>query len=81
MIRNGVIVVHSFPVFYCHQRMFTRISRQNQTLGGEENMFAIQVNVCYILKHLEERVICSYLSHLISHHSHFQTVKKNSAYA
>ena len=30
-------------------------SRQNQTLGGEENLFAIQVNVCYILKHLEDR--------------------------
>ena len=35
--------------------MFTSISRQNQALGGEENLLAIQVNVCYILKHLEDR--------------------------
>ena len=35
--------------------MFTSISRQNQTLGGEENMLAIQVNVRYILKHLKDR--------------------------
>ena len=35
--------------------MFTSISRQNQTLGGEENLLAIQVNICYILKHLEVR--------------------------
>ena len=35
--------------------MFTSISRQNQALGGEENPLAIQVNVCYILKHLEDR--------------------------
>ena len=35
--------------------MFTSISRQNLALGGEENLLAIQVNVCYILKHLEDR--------------------------
>ena len=36
--------------------MFTNISRQNhQTLGGEKNLFAIQVDVCYTLKHLEDR--------------------------
>ena len=35
--------------------MFKSISRQNQTFGGEENLLAIQVNVCYILKHLEDR--------------------------
>ena len=35
--------------------MFTNISRQNQTLGGEENMLAIQVNVCYNLKYLEDK--------------------------
>ena len=35
--------------------MFPSISRQNQTLGGEENLFSIQVNVWYILKHSEER--------------------------
>ena len=33
--------------------MFTSILRQNQTLGGEENLFAIQVNVCYILNTLK----------------------------
>ena len=35
--------------------MFTSISRQNQTLGGEENLLGIQISVCYILKHLEDR--------------------------
>ena len=35
--------------------MSTNISRQNQTLGSKENLFAIEVNVCYILKHLEDR--------------------------
>ena len=35
--------------------MFTSILRQNRTLGGEENLFDIQVSVCYILKHLEDR--------------------------
>ena len=35
--------------------MLTSIARQNQTLGGEENMLAIQVKVCYILKHVEDR--------------------------
>ena len=35
--------------------MFTIISRQNKTLGREENLLAIQVSVCYILKHLEDR--------------------------
>ena len=35
--------------------MFPSISRQDQTSGGEEDMFAIQVNVCCILKHLEVR--------------------------
>ena len=39
--------------------MFTGISRQNQTLGGEENMLDIQVKVCYILKHLEDRKVLS----------------------
>ena len=34
-------------------------------------------------KTLERKVsvICSYLLHLVGHHSHFQTVQKNSAYA
>ena len=41
---------------FCHLRMFTSISRQNhQTLGGEKNLLAIQANVCYILKHLEDK--------------------------
>ena len=35
--------------------MFTSISRQNQTSRGEENLLVVQVNVCYILKHLEDR--------------------------
>ena len=35
--------------------MFTSVSKQNQALGGEENLLAIQVNVCYILKHVEDR--------------------------
>ena len=35
--------------------MFTSISRQNQIVGGEENLLDIQVSVCYILKHLEGR--------------------------
>ena len=35
--------------------MFTSISRQNQTLRVEENLLDIQVSVCYILKHLEDR--------------------------
>ena len=47
-------IFHSFPVFCRHVRVFTSISRQNQTLGGDENMLAIQVKVCYILKHLEK---------------------------
>ena len=46
---------HSFPVFCRHLRMFTIISRQNKTLGGKENLLDIQVGVCYILKHLEDR--------------------------
>ena len=41
--------------------MFTSISRQNQTLGSEENLLAVQVNVCYILKHLEDRKALSVL--------------------
>ena len=41
--------------------MFNSISMQNQTLGGEENPFTIPVNVCYILKHLEDRKALSYL--------------------
>ena len=35
--------------------MFTSISRQNQTSRGEENLLVVQDNVCYILKHLEDR--------------------------
>ena len=35
--------------------MFTSISKQNQAVGGEENMLAIEVNVCYVLKHVEDR--------------------------
>ena len=35
--------------------MFTSISRQNQTVGGAENLLDIQVSACYILKHLEDR--------------------------
>ena len=48
-------VFHSIPVFCKHLLLFTNILRQNQTLGGEENLLAIQVYVCYILKHLEDR--------------------------
>ena len=48
-------IFHSFPVFCRHLRRFTSISRQNQTLRGEENLLDIQVSVCYILKHLEDR--------------------------
>ena len=33
--------------------------RLNQTSGGKENTLAIQVNVCYILKHLEDRKVLS----------------------
>ena len=29
----------------------------------------------------QESVICSYLLHLVRHHSHFQTAQKNSAHA
>ena len=46
---------HSIPVFYKHLLLFTGISRQNQTLGGEDNLLAIEVNVFYILKHLEDK--------------------------
>ena len=46
-------------IFWRHLRMFTSISRQNQTLGGEENMLATQVNVCYIQEHLEDRKVLS----------------------
>ena len=35
--------------------MFASILRENQTLGGEENLLATQISVCYILKHLEDR--------------------------
>ena len=38
-----------------HLHVFTNISRQNQTLGGKENMPAVQVKVSYILKHFEDR--------------------------
>ena len=47
-------IFHCFPVFCRHLCMFTSISRQNQTVGDEKNLLAIQVNVCYILKHLED---------------------------
>ena len=49
---------HSFPVFCCHLCMFTFISRQHYAYCGletEENLLDIQVNVCYILKHIEDR--------------------------
>ena len=49
-----ISILLSFPVFCHHLRMFTSLSRQNETLGGEENIFAIHANVCYILKHLED---------------------------
>ena len=45
---------HSFAVFYRRLLMSTSISRQNQTLGGDENLLNIQVSVCYIPKHLED---------------------------
>ena len=35
--------------------MFTCISWRNQTVEGEENLLDIQVRLCYILKHLEDR--------------------------
>ena len=35
--------------------MFNSRSRYHQTLIGEENLPAIQVSVCYILIHLENR--------------------------
>ena len=37
---------------YVHQ-----ISKQNQTVGGEENLLDIQISVCYIMKHLEDRKV------------------------
>ena len=39
--------------------MLRSISRQNQTLGGEENLLSIQVSVSYILKQLEDRKVLS----------------------
>ena len=38
-----------------HLCIFTSVSRQNQPVGGVENLLDIQVSVCYILKHLEDR--------------------------
>ena len=38
-----------------HLRMFTSTSRQNRTVGVEKNLLNIQVSVCYILKHVEDR--------------------------
>ena len=36
--------------------MFAGTSRQSQTLvGGEENLLVIQISLCHILKHLEDR--------------------------
>ena len=48
-------IFHSFPVFCRHLRMFTSISRQNQTLRVEKNLLDIQVSVCYILQHIDDR--------------------------
>ena len=48
--------VPAFSLVFCrHVCMFAGISRQKQTVGGEENLFDVQVSVCYILKHLEDR--------------------------
>ena len=49
----GIIVQTAFHSR--HLRTFSSISRQNDTLGSEENLLAILVHVCYILKHLEDR--------------------------
>ena len=63
--------------------MFTSISRQSQTLGAEENMLAIQVDVCYILKHLEDRkalpvhIYYTWCDIILI----FKLHRKNSAYA
>ena len=43
------IIFHSVLVLCPHLRMFTSISRQNQTLGVEEHLLDIQVSACYIL--------------------------------
>ena len=48
-------VVTSMPVFIRHLPMFTSISRQNHTVGTEENLLDIQVSTCYVLKYLEDR--------------------------
>ena len=66
---------HSFPVFCRHLCMFTSISRQNQTVGVEENVLYSKT------LGRQESVICSYLLHLVWHDSHFQAAQKSSAYA
>ena len=52
-------IFHSFPVFCRHLRMFTSTSRKNKTLGGEENLLDIEISVCYVLKHLEDKKVWS----------------------
>ena len=82
-LKHQDLSLYSSTDFFRHLSMFTSISKQNQTRGGERKIcFFIQVSLCYILKHLEDKkAFCSYLLHLVWHHSHFQTAQKNSAYA
>ena len=67
--------------------MFTSMSRLNhQTLGGED-MLAIQVNVCYILKHLEDRkalsvhIYYTWCDIILIFKLHKNRAQKNPAYA
>ena len=38
-------IFHSFSIFCCHLRMLTSISRQNRTLGGQENWLSARKNL------------------------------------
>ena len=67
--------------FVCchHLCIFTSISRQNQTVGGVENLLDIQVSVCYIVKHLENkkasyiRIYCTWCDIILIFRLHRRT--------
>ena len=40
-------------VFAVNGNLALSVGRQNQTLGGKENLLIIQISVCYILRHLK----------------------------
>ena len=40
-------------VFAVNGNLALSVGRQNQTLGGKENLLIIQVGVCYILRHVK----------------------------